>query len=142
MSELKFQNKSIKSLKADGNLVQKFTDQFSLGIPDTYIANPDAAVWAELKWCNIPKRPLTPLNLRHFTGPQRAWLTRHNNRPHICCALIGTPKGWFTLTPPLYTQLLKLNTTLITPFLKEDPVTFLNLYKSIKQCEIILDKIS
>ena len=113
MSEHKFQNSSIKSLRADGNLIQKFTDQFSLGIPDLYIANPYEIIWAELKWCEIPKRPTTALDLRHFTGPQKAWLTRHEGRPGICLLLIGTPKGWFTIPPRIFSHLSKLNNILV-----------------------------
>ena len=124
--ELKFQNnRVIPNLKADVNLVQKFTDHFSLGIPDLLTGNRDAAMWIEVKWCEVPKRPDTPFDLAHFTGPQKNWMRRWDMKPNMCLCLVGTPEGWFVITPNMFaTPHSKASVTL-----NPGPITFLDLYK-------------
>ena len=132
MSEHIFQRKFIKDLKADGNLVENLTDEFNLGIPDLYIANPRHLIWAELKWCKIPKRLNTPFDLAHFTGPQKNFLRRHDTRPGMCFLVIGTPKGWFSVPPSLFTQLSLINNTL-PDYLFHNKISFTKIIYSSKQ---------
>ncbi|MCK5617183.1 hypothetical protein KAR91_85760 [Candidatus Pacearchaeota archaeon] len=123
--ELKFQDRVVRELKSDVNLTQKFTDMFSLGIPDLLTGNRDAAMWVELKWCEIPKRPDTPFDLAHFTGPQKNWLTRWDMKPNMCLCLVGTQRGWFVITPNIFaTPHTKASVKFTT-----GPITFLGLYK-------------
>ena len=142
MSENKFQGTTIISLKADGNLVENLTDEFNLGIPDLYIANTRDLIWTEVKWCKIPKKPTTPLDLKHFTGPQKNFLRRHDTRPGMGCCLIGTPQGWLAISPAIFPYLLQLNNNILGGLFIKEKVTFNRLKDSIKNSEIILDRIN
>lgn len=86
-----------------GYFVQKFQDSLALGIPDLYLASPDHAMWLELKWCDLPKRPSTPIGPRaHLSGMQLAWLSKAHRRPESVRAglLLGTPAGWACIPAP------------------------------------------
>lgn len=100
MSESKEQSKLLKSMKAHGVPTQKFTDEFSHGIPDMWIGTPTLpdvwpGGWLEAKFHLQPKLRRTPLLPKaKITGNQISWLRRNNRRPNPCAVIHFTGEAW------------------------------------------------
>lgn len=117
-NEADFQGLVLSEAKNSGFFSQKFQDSLSLGVPDIYLASPEAACWVELKWCEIPTRATTVLGPRvDLKGYQLAWLLKAHRRPSNVLAgmLLGTPRGWLAVPAPRCLAVLALPSAEVVP---------------------------
>ena len=76
----------------------KIHDSFAGGVPDSYIEGPKSDLWIEYKWCNLPKRDTTLIDLanpnQYLSRLQQEWLRRrHNLGRNDACVVLGHEKG-------------------------------------------------
>jgi len=73
---------------------QRHEDSLSIGIPDVSYAITHHG-WIELKYrAEPPKRPNSPLTIKHFTADQRNWLTRFGKKAGRCWILLQVDKTY------------------------------------------------
>lgn len=89
-AESTFQNKFITpSLRADGCLVQKFSDSVGLGIPDLLLGTKfKGGLWAEVKTVRLPQKPDSFVKI-HWRPGQKRWLKFWNHQPLATFVIVG-----------------------------------------------------
>lgn len=75
---------------------QRIESSTGEGIPDVFYTIPGQHGWIELKNLQaMPKRPTTPVKIRHFEALQKHWLAKHGKLGGNCWLLVKAAKEWF-----------------------------------------------
>ena len=103
----------------------KIHDSFAGGVPDSYVEGSKSDLWIEYKWCNLPKRDTTLIDLsnpnQYLSKLQQEWLRRRFTLGrNDACVILGHDLGcniFFGLsweTPLTKNDLLKTAFTKVT----------------------------